>query len=79
MFDLSCKYCEGNLEILPTDHPEYSQTQLTFDGTRKWFLCHDCKGVWCYDKVQKTWLMSPQTYTNWVNEGKIPNLLDIED
>jgi len=79
MLKSACKYCEGDLDLLPTTHPEFAQTQLTFDGTRKWFVCTDCAGVWCYDKVQKTWLMSPQTYTDWVKQGKIPDLLETEE
>jgi hypothetical protein len=76
MSDNSCCYCDGELALLPSDHPEYTYTQLTADGTRKWFICKDCESVWCYDKLQKTWLMSPQTYTTLVNRKEIPDLLE---
>lgn len=78
MFEATCRYCEGDLDLLPSDHPEHSYTQLTSDGTRKWYLCKECGSVWCYEKLQKTWLMSPETYTHLVSEGKIPDLLNSE-
>lgn len=71
-----CPYCEGGLELLPSSHPEFVQAQHTSDGTRKWFICKSCTGVWCYDKILKSWFMSPQTYTDFVEQGKIPDVLE---
>jgi hypothetical protein len=73
---LSCPYCDGDLEILPGTHPEFASTQLTYDGTRKWFLCTKCEGVFCFDKLTRSWKISPATYTKFVQEGKIPDRLE---
>ena len=73
--DLSCLYCDGELSILPTTHPEHASTRLTYDGTRKWFVCESCEAVWCFDKLTRSWKLSPATYTKFVAEGKIPDKL----
>jgi len=76
--ELKCPYCDNDLDLLPSTHPEYKSTLLTYDGTRKWFVCNTCEGVWCLDKITKSWKISPETYTRFVEEGKIPDRLESE-
>ena len=78
MLKAGCIYCEGDLNLLPSSHEEYVYTQMTSDGTRKWYICESCESVWCYEKLQKTWKMSPKTYTKLVEEEKIPDKLNSE-
>ena len=73
--DLKCAYCDGDLDVLQDTHSEYRSTRLTYDGTRKWYLCSSCEAVWCLDKITRRWKLSPETYTRFVKEGKIPDKL----
>lgn len=72
---IDCPYCSPgvtqSLDILPTSNKEYQQTLLTMDGTKKWFYCNNCTGVYCFDKMRGIWQFSPDTYTKFLNEGKI--------
>ena len=75
MAELKCIYCDSDLVVLPNDHKEFRSASLTYDGTRKWFLCKSCTGVFIYDKLTRSWKLSPSTYTRFVEEGKIPDKL----
>lgn len=72
---VSCIYCDGDLNPLPESHQEYVQLYLTYDGTRRWFECENCEGVFAKDKVTGGWLLSPNTYSKFVEEGKIEDRL----
>lgn len=72
---VECINCCGVMIPLPADHEEYIQSRLTYDGTRKWFLCTECGGVFCKDKVTGKWNLSPKTYTRFVEEGTVEDLL----
>jgi len=76
MNKLECLYCNGGLELLPKDHPEAGRARITYDGTRKWFLCPDCKAVNIKDKVTGEWLLSPDTYARFVEKGLIKDVLE---
>jgi hypothetical protein len=75
MSSLECINCGSNLELLSKDHKEYTLANLTYDGTRKWFLCSGCKGVFCRDKVTGRWGISPDTYARFLEEGVIEDIL----
>ena len=72
---VSCIYCDGNLTPLTREHKEYVQLHLTYDGTRRWFLCEKCSGTFGKDKATGGWVISPDTYTRFVEEGRIEDKL----
>jgi len=76
----NCPFCypdtEETLIILPTTHKEFISCSLTEDGTRKWFLCNQCGGVFCRDKLTRKWQLSPITYDKFVNKGLVKNQLN---
>lgn len=76
---MDCPFCypekEGTLKILPDSNPEFYLVDLTNDGTKKWFVCSECEGVFCRDKVSQSWQLSAQTYTLFVEKGFIKDRL----
>jgi hypothetical protein len=72
---LGCIFCGGGMQILPSTHKEFYTLNLSYDGTRRWFLCTKCEGVFGKDKVMNTWSISPDTYVRFVEEGKIKDKL----
>lgn len=77
---LNCPYCypnsEGTLNILTESHADYCAYSHAADGTKKWFICGECGGIFCYDRVMARWQMSPKTYTEFVKKGFIKDLLN---
>jgi hypothetical protein len=76
---MDCPFCyperEGSLVILPDTHQEFYLVEKTDDGTKKWFYCTNCKGVFCRDKVRQIWQLSAETYTEFVKRGFIKDQL----
>jgi len=84
MNGIRCPYCPPDeekalLERLAIGDEEYYDSLKTADGTRKWFKCPVCTGVYCRDKVKARWLYSPKTYDRFVKEGVIKNKLATND
>lgn len=79
MTKLDCPFCTpevtGTLVCLSTSHPEYQLSLMTSDGTKKWFLCECCEGVFIRDKMTAKWQMSPATYDQFVKDGIIEDRL----
>lgn len=75
----NCPFCypdvEASLELLAEDHPEFVSVNLANDGTKKWFSCKQCGGVFCLDRLSKRWQLSPKTYDRFVRDGLIKNKL----
>ncbi len=76
----NCPFCypevENSLSILDPTNEEFYITMLTNDGTRKWFSCSNCNGVFCKDKLNGRWQLSPKTYDLFLKLGMIKNLLE---
>ncbi len=83
MVKLNCPLCypdkENTMIVLPYGHKEYNLSVLTNDGTKKWFLCEECEGVYCLDKMKSKWQLSPATYTKFVELGLIEDRLTVEE
>lgn len=80
MLKVTCINCstedsESLLIMLPENHKEFYLARLTNDGTKKWYLCPKCEGVFCRDKVLGIWQLSPGTYTEFVKRGIIEDRL----
>jgi hypothetical protein len=77
---LDCPFCspvhEKTLTRLTQSHPEYYISVVTYDGTKNWYLCSECKGVFCLDKMRGIWQLSPQTYTDFVQKKLIKDMLE---
>ena len=77
---VNCPYCYPNLEntltVITEKYKEYYFYSISMDGTKKWYVCSGCGGVFCYDKVSARWQMSPKTYTEFVKKGLIKDLLN---
>lgn len=75
---LQCPNCGetdgGTLALLSTTSPEFSASQFS-DGTKKWFECSKCGGVFVRDKLLGKWALSPKTYDRFVKEGLIKDQL----
>lgn len=76
MNKVDCLYCDNDLDLLPDTHPEYKTLLSTSDGTRKWYICNKCAGVFCKDKQTGAWYVSPETYDRFISEGKIKDRLE---
>lgn len=76
---MDCPFCypdkENTLVILPESNVEFYLVSKTNDGTKKWYLCQNCDGVYCRDKLLKTWQISAETYTRFVDSGLMKDLL----
>lgn len=72
---MDCPFCapaySGTLMRLPESHPEYNLSVISYDGTKNWYLCTQCEGVYCRDKLLKRWQVSPATYSSFVERGLI--------
>jgi len=72
---MDCPFCcpekENSLIPLPSDNKEFYLVEKTNDGTKKWFLCTECQGAFCRDKVRQMWQLSAETYTSFVERGLI--------
>lgn len=77
--NIPCCYCgetkNGFLTVLSSDSPEFHLSLLTRDGTKKWYKCNSCKGVFCKDKLTGQWQLSPATYSTFVEKGYIKDQL----
>lgn len=75
--ELPCPTCldESNLEFLSPNHPEYQMANFINDGTKKWYFCNKCGGVYCKDKMTSAWQYSPKTYDSFVEKGIIEDKL----
>jgi hypothetical protein len=73
---VECLACDGILEPLPPIHPEYNTARITYDGTRRWFLCPGCQAVCIKDKQTGGWYLSAKTYTRLVEAGTIKDRLE---
>ena len=77
---IDCPFCspvnENTLSRLPTDHAEYNLSVISYDGTKNWYICSVCKGVYCLDKMRGIWQLSPQTYTDFVKKKLIKDMLE---
>ena len=77
---LDCPFCtpaySGSLVRLPDNHPEYNLSVISYDGTKNWYLCSECGGVFCRDKIMKKWQLSPDTYTQFIKKGLIEDKLE---
>lgn len=75
----NCPLCypdyEDTLILLPETHEEFIRCHLTEDGTRKWFLCQECGGVFCRDKITRKWQLSPLTYDKFMKRGLVKDQL----
>lgn len=75
---LECPVCleATGMGILSVSHPEFQMASFTNDGTKKWFFCPKCQGVFCRDKITARWQYSPKTYDLLVSRGQIEDKLD---
>ena len=67
--------CEPGASMEPLDPSIYPPARQTEDGTRKWFKCDKCGGVFCLDKMTRSWKFSAETYTDLVERGLLKDRL----
>lgn len=83
MIKLNCPLCfpdeEETMSVLKSGNKEYHLAVLTNDGTKKWFHCEKCDGVYCLDKMKSKWQLSPATYTKFTESGLIEDRLTTEE
>jgi len=77
---LDCPFCcpevEKSMSVLEIGDQEYYLSVHTNDGTKKWYKCENCNGIFCRDKMKKIWQLSPKTYNNFLEKGWIKDLLN---
>lgn len=77
---LDCPFCFPNVErsltILSSTNNEYYLAVKTMDGTKKWYVCSNCSGVFCRDKLRASWQLSPGTYLQFIEKGWIKDLIN---
>lgn len=76
---MNCPFCapeiEDSLTALTKGNKEFYLFSATADGTRKWYQCSGCEGVFCKDKMSGNWLLSPGTYDLFVARGWMKDVL----
>lgn len=63
------------MEVLKVGDSEHNLAIKTMDGTKKWYKCNSCEGVFCRDKLKGEWQLSPNTYVKFVEKGWIKDLI----
>jgi len=67
--------CEPGATMRPLGATEYLPAGKTDDGTKKWFKCERCGGIFCLDKMKRRWQFSAETYTELVQKGLLNDYL----
>lgn len=77
---MNCPMCfpaeEDTLIPITEVNTEYYLSVLTKDGTKKWYTCTTCKGVFCRDKLLAIWQISPYTYDKLIESNSIKDILN---
>ena len=68
--------CEPDALMRPLGVEEYPPAGKTNDGTKKWYKCDHCNGIFCLDKMSRRWQFSAETYTELVQKGLLDNYLE---
>jgi len=68
--------CEPGAYMVPLSIKEYAPAGKTDDGTKKWFKCGKCGGIYCLDKMTRTWQFAAETYTELVEKGLLNDYLE---
>lgn len=76
MTEIECvMQCSEGALMDPLDGSTYIPAKKLNDGTKKWYRCRVCGGIFCLDKMSREWQFSAETYTELVEKGLIKDYL----
>ena len=77
MSKLECvMQCKPGALMETLDLHMYLPARKTNDGTKKWYRCVECNGIFCLDKMTRRWEFSAETYTELVQKGLLNDYLE---